>query len=113
MVFTRPHLLHFHYHCHILSAIGCYLCTILFLDLVIFTFISRLGFFFHGKINHCLRILLAICLYDLPMSEVIDCRVECLPAIHDLEAFRIAIISIYFATINAELGIDCLRESPR
>ena len=105
--------MHFDYHSDILSAIGCYLCTILGLDLVIFTFISRLGFCFHGKINHCLRILLAICLYDLPMSEVIDCRVECLPAIHDLEAFSIAVIGIYFATINALRGVNCLRESSR
>ena len=57
--------------------------------------------------------LLAICFNDLPMSEIIGYRVESLPAIHDLEAFRVAVISINFATVNAELRIDCLRESPQ
>jgi hypothetical protein len=47
------------------------------------------------------------------MSEIIDYRVECLPAIHDLEAFSIAVIGIHFVAVNAELGVNSLREGPR
>jgi hypothetical protein len=47
------------------------------------------------------------------MSEIIDYRVECLPAIHDLEAFGLAVIGIHFTTVNAELGVNGLREGPR
>jgi len=47
------------------------------------------------------------------MREIIDYRVERLPAIYDLEAFSVAVIGIHFATVYASLGIDCLRESPR
>jgi hypothetical protein len=46
------------------------------------------------------------------MSEIIDYRVESLPAIHDLQVFRVAVISIHFATVNALRGINCLREGP-
>jgi hypothetical protein len=86
---------------------------ILSLALLIFTRISHLGFCFYWKINHCLHILLTLCFYDLPVSEIIDYRVEYLPAIHDLEAFSIAVIGIHFVAVNAELGVNGLREGPR
>jgi len=128
MVLTSPNLLHLHNHCDILSAIGRYLsyvglnlCNILSLVLPIFTIInsisssiiSRLHFGLHGCIKHSLHILLTVWFNEFPMSEIIDYRVERLPAIYDLEAFSVAVIGIHFATVYASLGIDCLRESPR
>jgi hypothetical protein len=129
MVFTNPQLLHLHYHCNILSAIRrylCYvglnLCNILSLVLPIFTviississsIISRLHFGFHWCVKHTLHILLTIWFYDFPMSEIIDSRVERLPAIYDLEAFSVAVIGIHFATVYALLCIYGRRKSPR
>lgn len=125
MVLTNPQLLHLNYHCNILSAIERYLsyvgldlCNIISLILPIFTIISssiisRLHFGFHGYVKHTLHILLTIWFYDFPMSEIIDSRVECLPAIYDLEAFSVAVIGIHFATVYALLCIYGLRKSPR
>ena len=120
MVLTSPNLLHLYYHCNILSAIGRYLsyvglnlCNILSLVLPIFTIISRLHFGLHGCVKHSLHILLTVWFNDFSMSEIIDYRVERLPAIYDLEAFSVAVIGIHFATVYASLGIDCLRESPQ